>query len=90
VNIEKHLKYLAERARGERVSGADVSDRVVRLLCTDPVQPVYTLERPLIWMAGLSSVLAVSAVLAALVFYFGGSVDPLNEMMETVSWASLQ
>lgn len=90
MNIEAHLKRLAARARGEQVTGADVSHRVVCLLRADPIQPVYALERPLIWMAGLSSVLAVSAVLAALMFYFGGSVDPLNEMMETVSWASLQ
>jgi hypothetical protein len=90
VNIDKHLQSLAARAREEQVTAADVTRRVIALLRADPTQPIYALERPLIWMAGLSSALAVSAVVAALVFTFGGPVDPLNEMMETVSWASLQ
>lgn len=90
MNIDKQLRSLAARARGERVTASDVSSRVIALLRTDPAQPIYALERPLMWMAGLSSALAVSAAVAALLLYFGGPVDPLNEMMETVSWASLQ
>lgn len=90
MNIEKHLRGLAARARGEHVAETDVSGRVITLLRSDPTQPIYALERPLMWMAGLSSALAVSAVMAALLLYFGGTADPLNEMMETVSWASLQ
>ncbi len=90
MNIEKHLKYLAARARAEHMAQTDVTGRVISRLRTDPAQPIYALERPLMWMAGLSSALAVSAVVAALLLYSGGAADPLHEMMETVSWASLQ
>ncbi len=90
MNIEKHLKHLAARVRGEHIAEIDVSGRVITLLRADPVPPIYAPERPLMWMAGLSSAVAVSAVVAALLLYFGGTADPLHEMMETVSWASLQ
>lgn len=90
MNLDRHLKLLAGKARRAGAPETDVSHRVINLLRVHKTEPVYRLERPMMWMAGLSSAIAVSTVVIALLLHFGVSADPLSEVLETVSWASLQ
>ena len=90
MNLDKNIRLLAARARLAKVPGTDVTDRVILQLRADKPELVYALERPFMWMAGLSSAIAVSVVVLALLFSLGGATDPLNEVVETVSWATQQ
>ena len=88
MNLNEQLRNLAARARGEDIPTPAVAHQVLALLRSNPAGPVYALERPLMWMAGLSSAVAVSVAVVAVLLYFGMTGDPLSEVVETVSWAT--
>jgi hypothetical protein len=84
-NTEEQFKALAARARGESPPPVDVTDRVMAILADSRSRPVYASEKPWMWLAALSSAVAVPVgLLTFLVYDF--SSDPLAELAQAISW----
>jgi hypothetical protein len=85
INFDDQLKMLAARARSEASPRVDVGSRVLAILETEQSHLVRMSERPLMWVAVLSSALAASVMVIALISYFL-QANPLAEISETISW----
>ncbi len=86
-NLDNKLRILAAKARGEMPPRVDVADRVLAILTAEKYQRQSVPEKPLMWMAALSSVAAVFAVLFAIVLY-NIKIDPLMEISQAISWVT--
>lgn len=82
---ENLFKMLAARARGETPPRVDVAGRVIAILGTEQNNIVRMSERPLMWIAVLSSAIAASVMAIAVISYYFQS-NPLAEISETISW----
>jgi hypothetical protein len=85
MNLEKRLEALASLARAERPPDVDVSTRVLEILASDHRQTMFVSERPWAWLAAVSSVAAVLAVLFTIVAY-NAWADPLSEISQAIAW----
>lgn len=85
INYEDQLKILAARARCERTPCVDVGSRVLCILNAHQNQLVRISERPLMWLAVLSSAAAIPAAVLAIVAYYTW-VDPLFEISQAIAW----
>jgi hypothetical protein len=85
INFDDRLKILAACARGEASPRVDVSGRVIEILETEQNNLIRMSERPLMWVAVLSSAIAASVMFIAVISYYFQS-NPLAEISETISW----
>jgi hypothetical protein len=85
MNRENQFQALADLARSETVPDVDVADRVLSVLTPGDSQLLSMSERPLMWLAALSSTVAVPVAVFAIVIYYA-SADPLKELVESISW----
>ena len=85
MKTEEQFEMLVSQARGESPPQVDVTDSVLATLAARGGQPVYLSDRPLMWLAGVCSAAAVSAVVLATVMYHA-STGPLAELVESISW----
>jgi hypothetical protein len=85
INFDDQLKMLAARARSEAPPRVDVGNRVLTILETEESRLVRMSERPLMWVAVLSSALAASVMFIAVISYYF-QANPLAEISETISW----
>ncbi|MBP7052635.1 MAG: hypothetical protein KBE65_16610 [Phycisphaerae bacterium] len=83
---DQKIEELAARAREERVPRVDVTSAVLAMLTAGPVQPLTVAERFWMWLAAVSSAVAVPVAVTAFVFSTR-SAGPLNEIVEAISWA---
>ncbi len=83
---EQKIEQLAARAREERPPRVDVTYRVLAILTAGQAQPLTVAERFWMWLAAVSSAVAVPAAVVAFVLY-SRSAEPLNEIAEAISWA---
>ena len=79
------FKMFISQARQEIPPGVDVSDSVLARLTSRRGRPVFVSDKPLMWLAALSSAVAVPAVVLAALLY-NASVSPLAELVESISW----
>lgn len=86
-NLENQLKMLAAKARGETPPCVNVTDSVIAILTAKKYRNASVSERPLMWLAALSSVAAVVTVLFAIVIY-NKWTDPLFEISQAISWVT--
>ena len=86
MNWEQKIERLAAQARGEKPPRVDVAQSVLQILTAGPVVPLTMPERFWMWLAAASSAVAVPALVTAFVLY-SRSVQPLNEIVEAISWA---
>ena len=85
MNDNKQFEALIARARSERAPDVDVTGKVIAILSGQeaPFEPAS--DKPLIWLAALSSAVAASVAVAAVYMYQTWS-DPLYELSQAVSW----
>ncbi|MEN6575939.1 MAG: hypothetical protein ABFD90_06310 [Phycisphaerales bacterium] len=83
---EQKIERLAARAREERPPRVDVTSRVLAMLTAGQTQPLTAAERFWMWLAAVSSAVAVPVAVAAFILYTR-SAEPLNEIAEAISWA---
>ncbi len=76
---------LAAQARGEASPRVDVSGRVIAVLATELKRFDRMSEKSLMWVAVLSSAVAASVMVIAMISYFL-QANPLAEISETISW----
>jgi len=84
-NFDDQLKMLAARARSESSPRVNVSGRVLAILATEQKSLDRMSEKSLMWVAVLSSALAASVMIIAMISYFL-QANPLAEISETISW----
>ncbi len=79
------FEMLAAQARGEASPRVDVSGRVIAVLATELKRFDRMSEKSLMWVAVLSSAVAASVMVIAMISYFL-QANPLAEISETISW----
>ena len=85
MNLEKKFKTLAARARAETPPQVDVAGRVLAILADAQTRPKSFSERVMMWLAALSSAVAVPTAVFAIVVYKAWT-DPLMEIFKEISW----
>lgn len=84
----EHLfQALITRARSEEPPSVDVAGRVIATLTAERDRLERISDRPLMWLAALSSAVAVPAVILAIVVY-NTWVGPLFEISQAISWVA--
>ncbi|MBN2138148.1 MAG: hypothetical protein JW720_10090 [Sedimentisphaerales bacterium] len=86
MNSKSKFEGLIACARSERAPKVDVAGRVLAVLSGDDVEYQPSYDRPLMWLAGLSSAVAASVSIAA-VFVYQAWTDPLFELSRAISLA---
>ena len=79
------FQILAAQARGEMPPHVDVAGRVISILTVEEDRLDRITERPLMWLALLSSAAAVPAAVLAIVAYYTW-VNPLFEISQAIAW----
>lgn len=83
----KLYETLVTRAVDESPPTVDVRDGVLKILTSRQGQPVLVSDRPLMWMAAVSSIVAIPTAILAFVMY-NNWTGPLVELAESISWAT--
>jgi hypothetical protein len=84
---ENLLEALSARARNESPPTVDVADQVIARLHAEQNLIERITEKPLLWLAAVSSALAVPAVVIAIMVY-NASTGPLYEFSRAISWVA--
>ena len=85
MNGKKHFDALIALARSEQAPNVDVAGRVIAILSGEQTRFEPVSDRALMWLAAVSSAVAVPVVVAA-VFAYQAWSDPLYELSQAVSW----
>ena len=77
---------LCERARNEDSPKVNVADKTLAIISASEIRTDWFWDRPLMWVAALSSATAVPVVIMAILLH-NMWVGPLFEISQAVSWA---
>jgi len=86
MNWEQKIERLTLQARAEEPPKVDVARSVLAALAADRAEPLSVAERFWMWLAAVSSAVAVPAAAVAILLY-ARSAGPLSEIAEAISWA---
>ena len=86
MNWEQKIERLAAPARAEEPPRVDVAYSVIQMLTCGRPRSVTVGERLWMWLAAVSSAVAVPTATVALILY-ARSTGPLSEIAEAISWA---
>jgi hypothetical protein len=81
------FESLVSQARNEAPPQVDVAGRVIAILSAGPVRPESVSDRPLMWLAAISSAVAVPAAVLAIIVY-NNAIGPLFELSQAISWVT--
>ena len=84
---ESYLEALSARARSDSPPKVDVAGRVIARLYAEQNRAERMAEKPLLWLAAVSSALAVPAVVIAIMVY-NASTGPLYEISQAIAWVA--
>ncbi len=79
------FEKLCEIARKENPPKVDVSERVIAFISANEIQADWFWDRPLMWIAALSSAIAVPVVVMAVLLH-NMWIEPLFEISQAISW----
>ena len=84
---ENRFQWLVNQARSEAPPSVDVAGRVIAILSAGQARPEPVSDKPLFWLAAVSSAVAVPAAVLAVIVYnnWGG---PLFELSQAISWVT--
>jgi hypothetical protein len=82
----EQIERLAVRAQADKPPKVDVAQSVIQMLAAGRAEPLTVAERFWMWLAAVSSAVAVPASAVAFMLY-ARSAGPLNEIAEAISWA---
>jgi hypothetical protein len=83
----ERIERVAVRARAERPPKVDVAPSVIQMLTAGGVEPLTVPERFWMWLAAISSAVAVPTAAVAFMLY-ARSAGPLSQIAEAISWAA--
>jgi len=76
---------LVNLAGSESVPEVDVTNQVLSTLTAKQKQYVFVSDKPLMWVAAISTAIAIpSAIITS--FVYNALNSPLTEVMESISW----
>ena len=84
--MNSFFNTLCEKARQEEVPKVKVAQRTIALIKANEIQTGWFWDRPLMWVAALSSAVAVPLVVMAFMIHNFWS-EPLYEISQAISWA---
>ena len=84
---EKKFQALITRARSEAPPSVDVAGQVIAILAAEHDRIERASDRPLMWLAALSSAVAVPAAVLAIVVY-NTWAGPLFEISRAIAWVT--
>jgi len=84
---QSRFELLVKQARSEAPPSVDVSGRVIAILSAGQVRPEPVSDKPLLWLAAISSAVAVPAAVLAIIVY-NNWVGPLFELSQAISWVT--
>lgn len=79
------FETLLAQARSEKPPQVDVAGDVLMILASGRVS-----DKPLFWLAALSSAIAVPAAVVAGIIMYNVWTDPLIELSEAIKWVVMQ
>ena len=79
------FKILCERARGEKPPKVDIAERTIAVVAANEMRKDWFWDRPLMWVAALSSAVAVPVVVLAITLH-NMWISPLFEISQAISW----
>lgn len=79
------FEILLAQARGETPPQVDVAGDVLMILASGRVS-----DKPLFWLAALSSAIAVPVAVVAGIIMYNVWTDPLLELSEAIKWVVTQ
>ena len=83
----KNLFYtLCEKAAMDKPSRIDVAGKVIAVIKANEVKTDWFWDRPLMWIATLSSAIAIPFVIMAIMLH-NMWIGPLFEISQVISWA---
>lgn len=80
------FNILCERARSEDPPQVNVAERAIAVIAASEMRTDWFWDRPLMWVAALSSAAAVPLVVTAIMLH-NMWVGPLFEISQAISWA---
>ena len=86
MNASDRFEGLAAAARSDLAPGVNVSGRVLSALAQGHARCILSDERPLMWLAAISSVAAIPAAVLS-VFVYRSVSNPLVEVLDVIYWA---
>jgi hypothetical protein len=84
---QSRFETLVRLARSESPPRVDVAGRVIAILSAEQVRLDRASDKPLMWLAALSSAVAVPAAVLAVIVY-NNWVGPLFELSQAISWVT--
>ena len=84
---QSQFEMLARLARSEAPPRVDVAGRVIAILSADQVRLERAADKPLMWLAAVSSAVAVPAAVLAVIVY-NNWVGPLFELSRAIAWVT--
>ncbi len=87
MNNQSRFESLVRRARSETPPRVDVAGRVIAILSAGQARPEPVSDKPLLWLAAVSSAVAVPAAVLAVIVY-NNWVGPLFELSQAISWVT--
>ena len=75
------FETLLAQARSETPPQVDVAAEVLMVLATGRIS-----EKPLVWLAALSSAIAIPVAVLAGIIVYNAWFDPLAELSDAISW----
>ena len=84
--MDGFFNKLCEKAREEKVPKVNVAGRTIALIEANEIRTGWFWDRPLMWVAALSSAAAIPLVVMALLIHNFWS-EPLYEITQAISWA---
>lgn len=85
MDTEKLIRGLAKKAGMEATPEVDVAYQVLARLRSEYSEATWDYEKPMMWVAGISTVAALSLAAAAFIAYYVSS-EPLSEISQTIAW----
>ena len=83
MNWERRIEHLAARARSEAPPRVDVTHSVLGMLDAAHMGPISLSERLWVWLAAVSTAVAVPAAIVAGVLY-RSATGPLREIVDSI------
>ncbi len=83
----EQIERLAVRAQADKPPKVDVAQSVIQMLTAGRAEPLTVAERFWMWLAAVSSAVAVPAAAVAFMLYTR-SAGPLSQIAEAISWAA--
>ena len=84
--MKSFFEILCEKAGKEEVPKVKVAEKTIAFIEANGIHSGWFWDRPLMWVAAISSAAAVPLVIMAFLFHNVGA-EPLYEISQAISWA---